>query len=86
MRQYVFPVVFIKNEDNSFLAHSPDLNISIDGDTIEEAFLFIQDFISIYCSYAVKDGEEESLIPTKFEKIAEQNQSKIVMLVDAFVK
>ena len=85
MRQYVFPSVFIK-EENSYTAFIPDLNLSSEGETIEEAFLYIQDFLSIYCSYVVKMNEEETLIPTKFEKIKEKYPSYIVMLVDAFAK
>ncbi len=86
MQQYVFPAIFIKEEDNSYTAFIPDLNLTSEGETIEEAYLYIQDYLSIYCSYVNKMNEEESLIPTKFEKIAENFNSKIVMLVDAFVK
>lgn len=85
MRQYVFPVVFFKDENQEYVAFAPDLNLTSDGETIEEAYLFIQDFIRTYCSYVNKTGEEETLIPSKFEKIVEANPSKLVMLVDAFV-
>lgn len=85
MRQYLFPVVFFQDESSGYVAFAPDLNLTSDGETIEEAYLFIQDFIRVYCGYAIKSGEEESLIPTKYEKIVENNPSKLVMLVDAFV-
>ncbi|MDY3658859.1 MAG: type II toxin-antitoxin system HicB family antitoxin [Eubacteriales bacterium] len=86
MQQYVFPAVFIKNEDETYTSYIPDLNLTSDGETIEEAFLFIQDFLAVYCSYAKKVGEEETLVPTKFEKIVEANKRNVVMLVDAYVK
>lgn len=84
MQQYVFPVIFIKEESGAYTAYCPDLNLTSDGDTIEEAYLYIQDFITVYCSYA-KKMEDEELMPTKFEKIVEENKPHVVMLVDAFV-
>lgn len=84
MQQYVFPAVFVKKEDETFSVFVPDLNISTEGDSIEEAFLYIKDYIRIFCEYAVK-LEEDILIPTKFEKIAEKFPKDIVMLVDAIV-
>lgn len=84
MHQYVFPVVFMKEEDETYSAFVPDLNLSINGDTIEKTYLLIQEYITVYCTYAQKSDEEESLVPTKYEKIAETNMSRIVMLVDAY--
>lgn len=84
MQQYVYPVVFIKEENDSYAAFCPDLNLSSDGNTIEEAYLFIQDFITVYCSYA-KKMEDELVLPSKFENVAQANKNKLVMLVDAFV-
>ena len=43
MHQYIFPVVFMKEEDETYSAFVPDLNLSINGDTIEKTFLLIQD-------------------------------------------
>lgn len=85
MQQYVFPAIFMREEDETYSVYLPDLDLSSDGDTIEEAYLFIQDFLTVYCSYIIKLGEEDSLIPSKFEKIAEKNKQHTVMLVDAFV-
>ena len=84
MHQYIFPVVFMKEEDETYSAFVPDLNLSINGDTIEKTFLLIQDYITVYCPYAQKIGEEDSLIPTKYEKIVETNKTRTVMLVDAY--
>ncbi|MGN0748111.1 MAG: type II toxin-antitoxin system HicB family antitoxin [Christensenellales bacterium] len=86
MQQYVFPAVFIREDDGTYTSYIPDLNLTSDGETIEEAYLFIQDFLSVYCSYAKKVGEEDSLVPTKYEKIADKNKKHVVMLVDAYVK
>ena len=84
MQQYVFPAVFVKKEDETFSVFVPDLNITTEGDSIEEAFLYIKDYLRIFCEYAIK-MDDDILIPTKFEKIAEKYKKNIVMLVDAIV-
>lgn len=84
MTQYVFPAVFIKNEDETYSVLVPDLELTTDGNTIEEAYLFIKDYLRIFCEYAVK-MDEELLVPTKYEKICEQFKNNIVMLIDAVV-
>ena len=84
MQQYVFPAVFVKKEDESYSVFIPDLDITTEGDSIEEAFLYIKDYLRIFCQYAIK-LEEDILIPTKFEKIAEKFKKDTVMLVDAII-
>lgn len=84
MQQYVFPAVFIKNEDESFSVVVPDLNITTDGNTIEEAYLYIKDYLRIFCEYAVK-MDEDILMPTKYETICERFKKNYVMLIDAVV-
>lgn len=82
--QYVFPAVFIKEEGDSYTVMIPDLGLVTDGPSIEEAYLFIKDYLEVFCRYALK-LEEEILVPTKFEKIVENNKNNLVMLVDAIV-
>ena len=84
MQQYVFPAVFIRNEDESFSVVVPDLNITTDGNTIEEAYLYIKDYLRIFCEYAVK-MDEDILRPTKYETICERFKKNYVMLIDAVV-
>ncbi len=84
MQQYVFPAVFIRNEDESFSVVVPDLNITTDGNTIEEAYLYIKDYLRIFCEYAVK-MDEDILMPTKYETICERFKKNYVMLIDAVV-
>lgn len=84
MQQYVFPAVFIRNEDESFSVVVPDLNITTDGNTIEEAYLYIKDYLRIFCEYAVK-MDEDILMPTKYEAICERFKKNYVMLIDAVV-
>lgn len=84
MQQYVFPAVFIRNEDESFSVVVPDLNITTDGNTIEEAYLYIKDYLRIFCEYAVK-MDEDILLPTKYETVCEKFKKDYVMLIDAVV-
>lgn len=84
MQQYVFPAVFIKNEDETFSVIVPDLNIVTDGNNIEEAYLYIKDYLRVFCEYAIK-LEEDILVPTKFEKVCERYKKDVVMLIDAIV-
>lgn len=85
MQQYVFPVVFLKDEDESYTAYAPDVNLSTSAPTIEEAFLYIQDMISVYGSYLKKYEPDEELVPSKFEQIEDMNKSHRVMLVDIVI-
>ena len=84
MQQYVFPAVFIRNEDESFSVVVPDLNITTDGNTFEEAYLYIKDNLRIFCEYEVK-MDEDILMPTKYETICERFKKNYVMLIDAVV-
>lgn len=85
MQQYVFPAVFIQNTDESYTAMIPDLGLVMEGPSIEETFLYIKQYLKVFCNYATK-LEEDILMPTKFEKIAENNKKHTVMLIDAIVK
>ena len=42
MKQFLFPAVFFKDED-IFTVLFPDLNITTEGETVEEAYLFAKD-------------------------------------------
>jgi len=85
MLQYVYPAVFLAQDDGSYTAYIPDLNLSTDGDTIEEAYLFIKDYLMVYFKYAGKLDEEPPM-PTKFEILKDKNKKSVVMLVDAIVE
>ena len=85
MLQYVYPAVFLSKDDGTYTAYIPDLNLSTDGDTIEEAYLFIKDYLLVYFKYALK-LDEDIPMPTKFETILSKNKNAIVMLIDAIVE
>jgi predicted RNase H-like HicB family nuclease len=85
MQQYIFPAVFIQEQDKSYTGMVPDLGLVIDGPSIEETFLYLKHYLKVFCKYAVK-LEEDVLIPSKFEKIEEKNKKNLVMLIDAILE
>lgn len=83
MKQFLFPAVFFK-EDDKYIVLFPDLNITTEGDTVEEAFLFAKDSLKVYCSYVEKFDLEIDL-PSTFESISAKNPKNLVMMIDCFV-
>ncbi len=83
MKQYLFPAVFYKEYDR-FIALFPDLGITIDGDTIEDAYLFAKESLKVYCTYAEKFDIEMDY-PSTFEEVYKRNMHDVVMLVDCVV-
>lgn len=83
MKQFLFPAIFYKEEDK-YIVLFPDLNITTQADSVEEAFLFAKDSLKVYCSYSEKfDLDLET--PSTFEKIQSQNPKNLCMLIDCFV-
>lgn len=83
MKQYLFSAIFYK-EDDKFIVLFPDLGITIDGDTIEDAYLFAKESLRVYCSYAEKFDIEIEM-PSRFEDVLKKNPRDLVMLVDCLV-
>lgn len=50
-----------EREDDLYVAHCPDLDISSYGDTIEDAFARLQDAVSLYLETIEEDGERERI-------------------------
>ncbi len=84
--QFVYPVIFVQNEDGSYQAIFPDLNIYTDGKNLTEAYLYAKDLLRAYFSYALK-YETEYNRPTKAEKLIPKCKSnETIMYVDAVVE
>lgn len=83
MKQFLFPAVFIKDEDK-YTVVFPNLNITTDGDTIEQAYLFAKDFLRVYFTYVIKFDLEFDL-PMHFEDVVKKYPEGTVMLVDAII-
>jgi len=50
-----------EREDDLYIAHCPDLDISSYGNTREEAFARLQDAVSLYLETIEEDGERERI-------------------------
>lgn len=79
-----YPCVFYYDaETNSYTAAIHDLDLFVEGDTVEEAFENAKKLLTSFLKYA-KKFDEEINEPTPFEEV-KKNNNNIVCLVDAQV-
>ena len=83
IHQFVYPAVFVQGEAE-VVASFPDLGITTEGESFEEAFLFAKDFLRVYCAYALKFDLDINK-PSFFTEIVEQFKNEKPMLVDALL-
>jgi len=84
--QFLYPAIFIKNEDDSYQAIFPDLNIYCDGKTMSEAYLYAKDLLKAFVAYAVK-YEIDFYKPSKYEDLVKKSRAnETIMYVDALVE
>lgn len=81
--QFVYPAIFVKNED-IVAVNFPDLGITTDGESYEEAFLFAKDFLHAYILYALR-CDVELPEPSFFADIDDKNIFNKVMLLDTLI-
>ena len=87
MKTYVYPAIFIKDEeDGVYRVLFPDLDITTDWEIMEEAFLYAKEVLKAYFGYIEKydlDFNE----PTDYEIVKKGCENgDTVMLVDAQLK
>ena len=83
--QFVYPAIFIRDEDGSYQVVFPDLDIYISGKNLTEAFLYAKNLLKVYFSYALK-YETEYNKPTQLEKLlAKCKENETVMYVDTYL-
>ena len=83
--QFLYPAIFIKDEDESCQVLFPDLNIYTDGKNMDEAYIYAKGLLKAYFSYALK-YEIDYNKPTKIEDLlAKLKPNEIVMYVDAMI-
>ena len=71
---FVYPAIFVRDEDDSYQVIFPDLDIYTDGKNLSDAYLYAKDLLRVYMSYALK-YESEYNKPTKLEKLAPKCKS-----------
>lgn len=84
--QYLYPAIFMKDEEGRYQALFPDLDIYTDGNNLSEAYLYAQALLKAYFAYAEK-YEVDYNKPTKLEKLLPKcKQNELVMYVETVVE
>lgn len=80
MQRFLYPAVFYKVEDE-YKVLLPDANISTEGVVMEEAYLYAQEFLKAYLTYALKFDLDYNL-PTDYDSIVKKlNKDETCMLI-----
>lgn len=84
--QYLYPAVFVKDEDGNYQVIFPDLNIYTDGKNLSEAYLAAKELLRVFLTYAFKYDSDFNN-PTKYEVLAPKcKPNELIMYVDAMVE
>ena len=78
---FVYPAYFLLL-DGEVIVSFPDLELVIEGDSYEEAFLFAKNYLKEFLKYALKN-EYEIPMPTLYSELIKDGSN--AMLVDAYV-
>ena len=83
MKHYIYQAVFIKDvENDNFQVLFPDLDITTDGQTVEEAFLYARECLRAYFNY-VEKYDFDFNFPTDFEMVKKSsNKDDYVLLIE----
>ena len=77
-----YPCVFYYDaESNSYTAAIHDLELVVEGNTVEEAFARAKEILVTYLKYAKKYDEDVN-DPTPFDEVKNDNKNT-VLLIDA---
>ena len=84
MKRFIYPAIFMKDtEEDNYQVLIPDLELTIDGSFIEEAYLYTKEMLKTYFNYIAKYDLDYNL-PTDFEIIRKTcDKDDVVMLIDA---
>ena len=84
MKQFLYPAIFFKLDDE-YRVVFPDLDISTDGKTYEEAYMFAKDLLRVYFVYVMKHDLDYNL-PSSYDDMKRISGSgETVTLIDAIV-
>ncbi len=85
MKRYVYPMVLFADENDSYTALYPDLNLLASGYSIEDVYARANDYLRFYMTSALKYG-----IPiatnSSYSEIQALNPKKIVLLGVAYIE
>ena len=83
MKHYIYPAVFIKDKENeNFQVLFPDLELTTDGETVEEAFLYARECLKAYFNY-VEKYDFDFNFPSAFEIVKKSSdKDDYVLLIE----
>lgn len=83
MEKFTYPAVIYNDTDlNIYVLLIPDLNLVVEGDSVEEVHLKAKSMLEAYLDCACVDGETEIPKPSKFNEVAEKYKKQICVLVE----
>ncbi len=84
--QFMYPAIFMKDEDENYQVIFPDLNIYTTGENMTDAFIAAQNLLKTFFTYVLK-YETEFNKPTKVDSLIPKcKQNEIVMIVTAEIE
>ena len=84
MKQFLYPAIFFELEDE-YRVIFPDLDISTDGNTFEEAYMFAKDLLRVYFVYVLKHDLDYNL-PSSYEDLKRtSNGGESIVMIDAII-
>ena len=84
MKQFLYPAIFFKLEDE-YRVIFPDLDISTDGNTFEEAYMFAKDLLRVYFIYVLKNDLDYNL-PSSYEDLQKTgSKGETIAMIDAII-
>lgn len=84
MKQFLYPAIFFKLDDE-YRVVFPDLDISTDGKTYEEAYMFAKDLLRVYFIYVLKHDLDFNL-PSSYDDMTKIcGKDEVVTMIDAIV-
>ncbi len=80
MQRFLYPAVFYHDNDE-VKVFFPDIDITTEGNVMEEAYLYAEGFLRSYLAYALKFDLDYNL-PTDYDSIVKKlNKDETCMLI-----
>lgn len=83
MKQYIYPAVLTKDEDNNiYIISLYDLELFTEGETVEEAYLNAKSYLENYLACCLKlDAEFDA--PSSFDDMQKRFPNDMLMMIEA---
>ena len=84
MKHYIFPMVLFTDENDSYTALYPDLNLLASGFSIEDVYSRASEYLGFYVTSSLK-YESKIATATPYAEIQALNPNKVVLLGSVYV-